>query len=281
MNGPYRKKSPGLLTVLALSLSVTLLIGAPMTAAADLKNLEEAYGQVVPKLKACSKSNFNWDWLTPLNNLERCYLQEGNYQAAEPLARERLRILTLTFGQDGNSASAMTNLAEILLKLNKLDEAEQLFKTALSINKQESHVYGQPAPNFGCQHVSRQLTGLGHICLKRGKAQDAELFFRENYDLAVKEEQERPRAIYTPQACLELGKCLQETGKTGEAMALYEKVVQLPVNAHSQTAKAAVLRNYADLLKKTGKAGQAGRLLEEAKKLEESHKAMNRSQLDY
>lgn len=252
-----------------------------MSAAADLKNLEGAYNQVVPKLKAVSKSNFNWDWLVPLNNLENRYLQEGNYQAAEPLARERLRILTLAFGQDGNSASAMTGLAEILLNLNKLEEAEKLFQTSLSINKQESHVWGQKAPNFGYQHVSRQLTGLGHIRLKQGKAQEAELYLRENYDLAVREEKERTRAIFTPQASLELGKCLQERGKTTEAMALYEKVATLPVNAHSQSAKAAVLKDYAALLKKSGQAGQASRLLEEAKKLEDSHKAMNRSQLDY
>lgn len=251
----------------------------------DFAQLEANYKASKSNLKSSSKSNFNWDWLTPLNRLQQAYEKAGRYSDAEPLARENLRVVVTAFGdKEGNAASTMDDLADILVKLGKpeqLTEAEGLYKKSLDIAKKESHVYGEPAPNYGCSNVSKQLIGLGTIAMKQGKTKEAEKYFREYYNLAVKEEADRPRHIFMPVATIELAKCLVAQGQTDEAIKLYDAIVDMNVNAHCYNAKAEALNQYAELLTKLGKKDKVASLQKQARELQSQQANLNRGGLDY
>lgn len=251
----------------------------------DFAQLEANYKASKNNLRGASKSNFNWDWLTPLNRLQQAYEKAGRYSEAEPLARENLRVVVTAFGdKEGNAASTMDDLADILVNLGKpeqLIEAEGLYRKSLDIAKKESHVYGEPAPNYGCSNVSKQLIGLGSIAMKQGKSKEAEKYFREYYNLAVKEEANRPRHIFLPIATIELGKCLVAQGQNDEAIKLYDAIVDMNVNAHCYNAKAEALNQYAELLTKLGKKDKVASLQKQARELQSQQANLNKGGLDY
>lgn len=290
MNSPTSKRILPLslaLTLLALTAAQTISFANPNSQdmKTDFAKLEADYKASRGNLKGAGKGKFNWDWLDPLNRLQSAYEKAGRFGEAELLARENLRVVVTAFGdKEGNAASCMDDLADILVKQGtkeKLSEAEGLYKNSLDIAKKESHVYGEPAPNYGCSNVSKQLIGLGTIAMKQGKPKEAEKYFREYYDLSLKEEEKRPRHIFLPVATIELCQCLVAQGQNEEAIKLYDTIVDMNVNAHCYNAKAEALNNYADLLNKLGKKEKVSALQKQARELQAQQTNMNKGGLDY
>lgn len=243
-------------------------------------------GSLVCSLIACApahsddmnKQNLD-SQLADLEKRARSLKQEKNYKALEPLARQRLSLFRRLYN-DGNLAFALDELADTLLALGKLDEAEALYQESLKINKEVSHVWGKPVPNYQTRDLARQLTGLGHVAMKKGDFKTAEGYFREYFD-GVKKEERGLRAIHTPQATLELAECLLAQHKDSEAISLLKEASQLNVNAHAFFSQAALLNRLADQLEKSGEKSQAAQYRAIASSLKKNQEQMNKSGLDY
>ena len=73
----------------------------------------------------------NDDWLVSMNNLGRCYEMQGRLQDARPLLEECLKRRRATFQKSNEIVQlSFKNLANLLEKLGRLDEAESLRATA-------------------------------------------------------------------------------------------------------------------------------------------------------
>lgn len=265
---------------LALPLTASLAVNMAMTLAAALPNSLTSNGITCAAASANDLNKQSLDsQMTDLEKRARTLKQEKNYKELEPLARQRLNIYRGQYN-DGNLVYAIDELADTLLALGKLDEAETLYKESLKINKEVSHVWGKPVPNYQTRDLARQLTGLGHVAMKKGDLKTAELYFREYFD-GVKKEERGLRVIHTPQATLELAECLLAQRKDSEALNLLKEASQLNVNAHAFYSQAALLNKLADQLEKSGEKSQAAQYRSIASSLKKHQEEMNKSGLDY
>ncbi|MBX9940720.1 MAG: hypothetical protein K2Y32_15785 [Candidatus Obscuribacterales bacterium] len=273
-----------LAVVLPSSLVYTTFFSAGPVCAADIQkedlaSLEKNFQSDKDLLEHMNKKNFDSEKLKALEKFARALKQEKNYRALEPLDELRLNLFRRVY-EDGNLAYAIDELADTKLALGKLNEAEALYKESLKINKEISHVWGKPVPNYQTRDLARQLTGLGHVAMKRGEFKAAENYFKEYFD-GVKKEEQGLRAIYTPQATLELADCLLAQHKDDEAIKLLKEASQLNVNAHASFSQAALLNKLADQLEKTGEKNQAAQYRAIASSLKKNQERLNKSGLDY
>ena len=91
--------------------------------------------------------NTNVDWLASMNNLGRCYEMQGRLQDARPLLEECLAIRRRTWGDShASTQTSFKNLANLMHKLGRLDEAESLRATAAG--EAAAPEPEQPSPSF-------------------------------------------------------------------------------------------------------------------------------------
>ncbi|MFZ0454677.1 MAG: serine/threonine-protein kinase [Ignavibacteriaceae bacterium] len=130
---------------------------------------ESYYKKAIEVLKK-NKDN-NEELLTMMNNFALELHEEGNYDDAEKMFDETLRLQKKLYGDKPHPEISTTtyNLAELLRDRGKYDEAEKMFKTSLSMDTQLS---GPENPD-----VAYSLQGLASVYKIKGDFNEAKKLF--------------------------------------------------------------------------------------------------------
>ncbi|HEX8876486.1 MAG TPA: serine/threonine-protein kinase [Phycisphaerales bacterium] len=145
--------------------------------------------------------------LTSMANRAACLVALQRYDEAIASLRETLEIQRTKLGPSHTKTlSAMNNLAFALEDTGKLDEAEKLMREIVAIQRDKG---------FTDPEGWGQLNNLGAMLVKRGKAAEAEGFYRDLFKAAEGKlpETHVVRAIYRNN----FGECLVALGKLEEA----------------------------------------------------------------
>lgn len=100
------------------------------------------------------------------NNASSLYEELGNYGEALGLLEKAVEILKKRDGLDVDTATAMTNLALVLLKLGRLDEAMEHLEQAMALFREADAKTDGP-------HYGAALAGMGEACYRMGKYDEA------------------------------------------------------------------------------------------------------------
>lgn len=209
--------------------------------------LEKAYGAENPEL------------VSTLNNLGFICMEKGHFTKAEENMKRALSIMEKAYGPDHpRLAYSWRNLGQLYLKSGSLEESERNMKKALSILEKSVD------PEDG--ELAGFLSDLGHLYCVMEKYEEAETQLLRG--LKVYENIEIPKSETKADILRYLGdvyyRGLKEYGKAescfSEAMKLYEEQIGLESAAAHETVK-----EYADLLRKTGRQDEAAYLEEKIK----------------
>jgi tetratricopeptide (TPR) repeat protein len=189
-----------------------------------------------------------------LNNLAALYQDMGDLSAAAPLFQQVVDILAKhkSVGeQHVYYAAALKNLAVVYLEAGNLNEAQSLVRKALAIH--ESAFRGTRHINYG---ISKRV--MGRIEQQRRDYKKAEGLLQESLSVLANPSAGKNPAYAKTQ--LFLGQVYLAQGKYQEAEpALKDSLsaMQLLLGpSHPKLARN--LSSYAELLRKTGRAAQAG-----------------------
>jgi CHAT domain-containing protein/Tfp pilus assembly protein PilF len=165
---------------------------------------------------------------TYLNNLALANLGLGKTEAAEKSLREAVELFEALVRKPPRSgrlypagsaqhATALNNLALLLIRREKYDQAELLLKRSLAIHKKR---VGERHPDYAVG-----LTSLGGLAHARGDWKKAEEFFRQA--LAVCKVAPGPTSRRYAEALSNLARILDVQGKAKEALPLARQAVDV------------------------------------------------------
>lgn len=173
---------------------------------------------------------------------------------AEPLNRLVVNYLERSHGPNSpNVATALNNLAGLLLATNRLAEAEPLMRRALAIDEQ----------SYGPIHsdVARDLNNLAGLLLATNRPEAAEPLMRRT--LAIDEQRYGPAHPRVATRLNNLASLLQDTNRLVEAEPLMRRALAIDKQsygpAHPNVARD--LSNLAQLLKSTNRSAEAEPLM--------------------
>jgi tetratricopeptide (TPR) repeat protein len=230
-----------------------------------------------------------------LESLAAVEAESGDYATAESMLRRSLEIRRETAGRkdDEEIASTMTSLAQVLVRVGRLDEAAKLFAGALAIRKrlhapaddrlvEALHQYALFLISRGryaeaesllresLEHRRGEQTGdkvelirtlslLSVALTAQGKAAEAEPFIRESLKVY---RSLPPGSMATANAGSDLGDCLIQLGRQDEGEALlkssYATFRRILGDRHPRTAKARA--RLIALYEATGRSKEAAAL---------------------
>lgn len=163
-------------------------------------------------------------------NLALTYSLQGKNKEAEELCRQSIpnyeEILTGKVNNDPEIAIIINKLSFIFLKQQKFDQAEQLQKQSLSINKS--------VPGLNHPNLIRDYLSLGNIYYAQNKNKEAEEFYKQA--LIVYENCEKSSSFNDPQlkAAIysNLGDLYFEQKKYKDARIFYKKTLYIFKNIY-------------------------------------------------
>jgi serine/threonine protein kinase/Tfp pilus assembly protein PilF len=177
------------------------------------------------------------------------YLELGNYDQAEKMAREALAIRRSKHLNPLKVADSLNNLGNVLYKKGKLPDSETAHREALAIRQKR----------LGADHpdVASSLSNLGNVLWGEGKLAQAEALFREALAIRKKRlgyyNEDTVASLDNLAAVLSLEDKLPEAEKMQrEAVALNVKLLG---NDHPDVAFS--MNNLADTLREEGKLDEA------------------------
>jgi tetratricopeptide (TPR) repeat protein/transcriptional regulator with XRE-family HTH domain len=235
----------------------------------------------------------HWDTAVSLNNLGFLYLEQGSYEQAASLLQQALAIKNLLDPQHHSTAQSLDNLGGVYYKQEKYEEAELLLWRALFIREKQLGL-SHPKTAESLNNLALLCTALGKyeqaeslyrraltICEQRGewdhsrtllclhnlvemyetqeKFGDAEVLLVDA--LKVQEQQLGPNHPCTVFNLDDLARIYTEHRRYTEAEPLYLRAIAI---CQAEPSLADVLKmvqtNYANLLRKTGRAAEAALL---------------------
>ena len=215
--------------------------------------LEKAYGPDNPAL------------VNTLHNLGFISIEKSNFTKAEEHMKRAISIMEKAYGSDHpRLAYSWRNLGQLYLKSGSHDESERIMKKAISILDKSL------GPEDG--EIAGFLSDLGHLYYVMERYEEAEKQLLRG--LKVYENIEIPRPEIKADILRNLG-CVYYLGFKEyrkaeshfvEAMKLYEEQIGLEAAAAKET-----VREYADLLRKTGREDKAASLEEKIKPSSRKH----------
>jgi serine/threonine protein kinase len=186
-----------------------------------------------------------------LGNIADVYLQMGRSAEAEPLLRRSLALLEKTFGAgDVRVAHSLFTLGCFFLTTGRIEEAHDAFARGLAIVEKE----------VGGEHfrAAELLWGLARSCRLKGEHEDALKHLAKAEALCEKEE-EGDKLLWGLVLAERGWHLFHEDRSYAEAEAKFKKALELMATQIADTSLDVqdVLREYADLLRKTGRLNEA------------------------
>lgn len=196
-----------------------------------------------------------------LNGLGIIYTSQGQYEQAEPLFQRAIAIREQVLGLTHHYvAISLNSLASLYYRQGKYEQAEALIRRALAIYK----------PTVGPNHhlIAACLTNLGKLYQAQGKYEQAEPLYQRV--LTMDEQLVGPDNPEVANALSDLALFYVSQHKYEQAEPLFRRA--LLIREHCPWLKPAVLtstlKNYADLLRRMGRAEEAVLLEERARGIE-------------
>ena len=194
--------------------------------------------------------------LYSMNTLGFILNDEHRYPEAEKIFRETLAIDTRVLGPDHtNTRAALTNLAISLMYEGKLADAEATQRDLLARTRK---ILGPDHP--------QTLNAMGNLAItlaKEGQFDEAEKLLREAVATAMRTA--GPTALVTRNAMGNLASTLAYAKRTGESIAMFEKLLEYASKAESPALRDAHYQ-YAAGLSVLGRKDEAFQQLDEAVK---------------
>ena len=216
----------------------------------DLNQAEQCYRRSAGVWRA-AHGDRDPNLIAPLTNLSSVYLARRQFAQSESSAAQALELATAGLGPDhAVTAALLSSLANLRLSQGDYDGAAARAEQALAIMRK------QPA---GPEQATA-LDNLGTIYAAQHRPEKASPLFAEALDvLAASRQPEHPawiRALKDQSAIdVQNGEYAKAEGELSRALELAERV--LPSN-HPDTA--AVMRSYAQVLRKTRRKSEAKKL---------------------
>jgi len=191
------------------------------------------------------------DLANSLNNLAGLYQKTGRYTDAEPLYKRAIALGDKTLGPEHpTQAIRLNNLGSLYRILRRYDDAEKLYLRAIAIGE-----------TLGPEHPDQavRLNNLGELYLGAGRFAEAEAPLRRAIEI---DKSLGPDNVDLVNPLNNLGQLCWATYRYAEAEALYRRAIAVGEKAQSgkPIGLAKTRRNYADLLDKLGRTGEAAKL---------------------
>ncbi len=182
-----------------------------------------------------------------VNDLAGAYFMQGKYAEAEPLQKCFLAAREHALGLAHTEVAAnIINLGTTLREQRKYDEAERLYARRLEAGE-KTH-----GPDASC--VIQIVERLAELHDEQGKYAEAELLYRRL--LARDEMSEAPMTYLAARYPYRLALLCAKQGKDSEAEKFFKRSIEIYELFSSYSKQARVLDDFAQLLRRTGRAGQ-------------------------
>ncbi len=250
------------------SLTSTVYLGQLLEAEGSLADAEAALRRALDGWRRV-RGEADADALAALKSLGLVIKARGRVPEAEPLFRRGLELSRAMHGdEDARTLAWMNNLCDALYQQGKFDEGGAYGGVELIRKQQRALGDDHPA-------VLPIILNTGVGLLRKGRAAEAETFFREARD--------RMRRVLgaghisTLTATANLAIALQLRGALGEASDVYAEGMAASAGggAASSPIRAVLLHHYADILRVLGRLDEAKYPAVEAVELYRAHRDWN------
>ena len=136
-------------------------------AAHNIDKAYEYYDKTLKVLEICGDDEF---FISYYNNVSALNQEAGKFDEAIECLKKVLYIVEFKLHDKLREAIARTNLSAVMLRIKRIDEAEEILKPAIVI-------FGSMSPTD--YHYSAALSALGDINMVRGKLEDAAMYFEK------------------------------------------------------------------------------------------------------
>ena len=199
-----------------------------------------------------------------LNSLALLYEKQNKLEQAEPLLQRAKVIYEQVLGPEHpDTTTVLNSLAELYYRQGKYEQAELLLQRALTIRE---YVLGPEHPA-----TATSLNYLALLYEKQGKYEQAELLLQRA--LTIREHVLGPEHPYTALGLNSLGWLYHVQSKYEQAEPLYQRALaiyeQVLGPEHPDTIM--VLKNYASLLRRMKRKGEARQLEARVQKISAKH----------
>lgn len=202
-----------------------------------------------------------------LNNFADMCREQDRDAEAEPLYQQALSVCERTLPPEHPGvALSLNNLASFYCDHGNYAEAEPLLKRVLVFDE---NALGPEHPD-----VATSINKLGLLYDNAGKPIEAEQLYKRA--LAIREKVFGPEHPDVAQSLNNLAQVYRSQAKHAEAEPLYKRAVAILEKAESPNA-AVVLKNYAALLRKTGRGNEAAEMETRVKATQTKHAEQNPS----
>jgi non-specific serine/threonine protein kinase/serine/threonine-protein kinase len=195
-----------------------------------------------------------------MRSLGTVYWSQHRYAEAEPLLRGALEIQERVLGPDHWAVSASrNNLGGLYYSMGRYNDALQAYERALIVAEKS---LGPAHPN-----VLGLYNNIGETYWKLSRRAEAESLLRKA--LAGKEKVFPPGDARVATTLHALGGVLRDEGRFREAEAYYRRALAIREQAPGNSQEAVeTLRDYAELMRRSGRAAEGARLEARAKVLQ-------------
>ena len=246
-----------------LQLSVTV---APLLGIVSQPLLPDAAAKLYAEAHALTFASQRAQWLAKVKAAAQAAEQAGDIRAAAWLWNavywstqyrfgdkaeviSRTLLLAAKTGDAFLTAASLVELGNFAQHRGKLEEAEQLYRYALTIQE-------QLAPNS--EAVAGSLSNLGDVAHNRGKLEEAEQFHRRALTI---DEKIAPDSLDIPDVLSSLGDIAHDRGKLDEAEQLYRRALTFTEKlAPNSLEVAASLNSLGNVAHDRGKLDEAEQL---------------------
>ncbi|HNN61973.1 MAG TPA: tetratricopeptide repeat protein, partial [Candidatus Obscuribacter sp.] len=196
-----------------------------------------------------------------MTNLALALVSSGEMKESEDLFKKTLALLEEKYGKDSiKLAPVLSNLAELYRQQEKYDAAEPLMKRSFDIRQASL-----PATDAG---LADGANDLALLYKEMGRESDSISYFEKS--LAVRENS--PDSAELATSLNNLARAYRASGKLDKAEELYKRALSMRERLFGASDQnvAAVLRNYAVLLRQMGRKPEAKALDKRAQAIEDS-----------
>ncbi|MDX1986865.1 MAG: tetratricopeptide repeat protein [Candidatus Obscuribacter sp.] len=196
-----------------------------------------------------------------MTNLALALVSSGEMKESDELFKKALALLEEKYGKDSPKvAPALSNLAELYRQQEKYDAAEPLMRRSFDIRQASL-----PATDAG---LADGANDLALLYKEMGRESDSISYFEKS--LSVREKSPDSPELAT--ALNNLARSYRQSGKLDKAEELYKRALSMRerLSGASDQSVAAVLRNYAVLLRQMGRKPEARALDKRAQTIEDS-----------
>jgi tetratricopeptide (TPR) repeat protein len=169
-----------------------------------------------------------WETAQLLRDIADNHRDAGRYEAAEPVYRSAISMLTGQKGREYHLAFCLANLGELMLLTERVEEAEAVCRQGLEIYREKN--LNVPLNRAFCQAT------LGEVLARQGKTEEAEGVFAAGLKDLEASGPAGPRALPLLKRAAKFYRANGRTGEAGKLEATIKSIEEKHLKANEQAA---------------------------------------------